>query len=48
VADGLFREALESQKKDSTLLLHLVFSDDLKYADLLRRFLSLFFLGFVV
>jgi hypothetical protein len=30
VVDGLFREALESQQKDKTPLVHLVHSDDLK------------------
>jgi len=38
VVDGLFREALESQKKDNTPLLHLVHSDDLKYVDIFGRF----------
>jgi hypothetical protein len=36
--DGRFREALESQKKDNTSLLHLVHSEDLKYVDIFGRF----------
>jgi hypothetical protein len=38
----LFRESLESQKKDNTPLLHLVYSHDLKYADIFGRFLVVF------
>jgi hypothetical protein len=38
VVDDLFREALESQKKDNTPVLHFVNSGDLKYFDILSRF----------
>jgi hypothetical protein len=53
VVNGLFREILESQRKDNTPLLHLIHSDDLKhirflvmfsifsFKDLLFEFLSL-------
>jgi hypothetical protein len=41
--DGLFRETLESQKKDVPPLLHLVHSDNLKYADTIARFLTFSF-----
>jgi hypothetical protein len=37
VADGLFRETLESQRKDNTSLLHLVPSEDLKYCYIFAR-----------
>jgi hypothetical protein len=49
--NGLFRDALESQKKDNTLLLHLVplvHSGGLKYDHIFRRFFSLFYQGFTV
>jgi hypothetical protein len=46
--DGLFREALELQKKDNTPLRHLVHSDDLKHVDIFGRFLNPFFQGFIV
>jgi hypothetical protein len=46
--DGVFREAVESQKKDNTPLLQLVHSDDLKYADSFRRFFNVFVQRFVV
>jgi hypothetical protein len=48
VADGLFREALESQKTDSTPLLDLLNSDGLKYDDIFGRFFNVFVQGFVV
>jgi hypothetical protein len=43
LVDGLFQEALESQKKDDAPLLHLVHSDDLKYLDIVRRFATFSF-----
>jgi hypothetical protein len=46
--DGLFREVLESQKKDNAPLLHLVHSDDPKYFQIFGRFFNLFFQGFVL
>jgi hypothetical protein len=36
--DGLFREALESQRKDETPLLHLIHSNDLKSVDIFPVF----------
>jgi hypothetical protein len=36
--DDLFRDILESQKKDNTPLLHFVHSDNLKYIDIFGRF----------
>jgi hypothetical protein len=38
VVDDPFREALESERKDSAPLLHLVPSYDLKYAHIFGRF----------
>jgi hypothetical protein len=51
VVDGRFREALESQRKENTPLLHfvqLLHSNDLKDLAIFRRFVSFFFQGFVV
>jgi hypothetical protein len=48
VADSLFREALESQKKDNIPLVHLIHSDNLKSVDIVGRFFNVFFQGFVV
>jgi hypothetical protein len=48
VVDGLFREALESQKNDNTPLIHLVHADDLKYVDIFGRFFNVLFQRFVV
>jgi hypothetical protein len=48
VVDGLLREALESQEKDTNPLLHLVHSDDLKSADNIDDFFNAFFQAFVV
>jgi hypothetical protein len=44
VVDDLFREVLESQKNDNTILLHLVHSDDLKYDYIFRRFSTFSFI----
>jgi hypothetical protein len=43
VVDGVFREALESQKKDNTPLLDLAHSDDLKYVNIFGCFFNVFF-----
>jgi hypothetical protein len=43
-----FREALESQKKDNTSLLHLIHPDDLKCVDFFRPVFKVFFQGFLV
>jgi hypothetical protein len=48
VVDSFFREDLESQKRDNIPLLNLVHSDDLKYADIVRLSLNVFFQGFVI
>jgi hypothetical protein len=45
---ALFEEPLESRIKDSTPLLHLAHSDDLKYVDIVRPFFNVFFEGLVV